>query len=274
MGAAMPISPSCQIHPTAIISSEADLAEGVIVGPYVVIDGPVSIGEDCVIKPHAYLVGPMTMGKNNLVFSGAVLGERPQHLRFGDEQTSLSIGDNNIFRENVTVHRGTTQSWQTRIGDNNFFMAGSHIAHDCQIGNRCIFANNALLGGHCELADNVFLSGNSAVQQFCRIGRLAFLSGCSATAKDIPPFIIQQDIDTVVGINVIGMRRAGMGNDQINAIRVAFKYIFRQGLTLPEALKRIDEQVGSYESVQELVGFLQGCKKGINAMRGRRRDAA
>jgi UDP-N-acetylglucosamine acyltransferase len=199
-----------------------------------------------------------------------VLGERPQHARYNDEPTSVEIGDGNIFREYVTVHRATAHSWATRIGSHNFFMAGSHVAHDCDIGNRCILANGALVGGHSVLSDNVYLSGNAAVHQFVRIGRLALLSGCSGTTKDMPPFVIQQNIDTVVGINVIGMRRAGLSHDQINVVHRAFRYLFRAGLTVPDALKRIEDEMGMWDVAREMIDFIRNAPKGINTMRRRR----
>jgi UDP-N-acetylglucosamine acyltransferase len=265
-----------RIHSTAVISAEAHLADDVVVGPYVVIEGRVQVGPGCVLRPHVHLCGPLTMGAGNLVYSGCVLGERPQHLRYKDEPTSLEIGDRNTFREHVTVHRGTTHTWATRIGSDNFLMAHCHVAHDCQVGNRCILANGALLGGHCTLADNVYLSGNSAVHQFVRIGRLALLSGCSATTKDIPPFVIQQGIDTIVGINVVGMRRAGMSNEQINAVRAAFRILFWDGLILPTALAQLERELGSIDVVAEMVTFLRASPRGINPMRsrGRMADAA
>jgi UDP-N-acetylglucosamine acyltransferase len=214
------------------------------------------------------------MGRGNVVYSGAVLGERPQHLRYNNEETSLEIGDHNVFREYVTVHRGTSQSWVTRIGSHNFFMVNSHIAHDCRIGNHCIFANGALVGGHCILEDNVYLSGNAAVHQFTRMGRLSLLSGCSATTKDIPPFVIQQNIDTVAGVNLIGMRRAGLSHAQINGVRQAFRLLFREGLVLPAALARMERELGHLDSVQEMIAFLRGCARGINPMRLRGRPEA
>jgi UDP-N-acetylglucosamine acyltransferase len=265
----MSIAPSARIHPTAIISTEAELADRVEVGPYAVLDGPVTLGPDCRVGPGAHLIGPLAMGRGNQVHSGAVLGERPQHTQYKGEPTRLEIGDVNIFREHVTVHRGTTASWTTQIGSHNFFMANSHVAHDCRVGNRCILANNALLGGHCELADNVFLSGNSAVHQFVRVGRLALLSGCSATTKDIPPFVIQQNIDTVFGVNVIGLRRAGFPRGEIDAVRRAFHILFRRGFTLPVALAQLQQELPDSAAVEELVTFLRQTRRGINPMRGR-----
>jgi UDP-N-acetylglucosamine acyltransferase len=274
MGAVMPNAQVPSIHPTAIISPEAELADDVVIGPYVVIEGAVRIGPGCVLRPHVHLCGPLAMGRGNKVFAGSVLGERPQHVNYRDEATGVEIGDHNIFRENVTVHRGTTHSWMTRIGNRNFFMAGSHVAHDCQVGNRCIFANGALLGGHCVIEDNVFLSGNSAVHQFARVGRLALLSGASASTKDIPPFIIQQRIDVVVGVNVVGMRRAAISRDQIDAVRQAYHILYRQGLVIPAALARIESELGRFDSVAEFVRFIRQSKRGINGARDREGDLA
>ena len=260
---------SCRIHPAAVISPQAQLGENVEVGALAVIDGPVTIGADCVIRPGAFLFGPMTLGRGNIVYSGAVLGERPQHIKYNNEPTTLEIGDHNLFREHVTVHRGTTHSMKTVIGSNNFFMVNSHVAHDCVIGNRCTLANGAIIGGHCTLHDNVILSGNSAVHQFVRIGRLAMIAGCSATAKDIPPFIIQIGLDNIGGINIVGMKRAGMSREQINAVRYAFKMLFREGLVLPAAMAKMERELGQFDVVQEMLTFLRDCTKGINFMRTR-----
>jgi UDP-N-acetylglucosamine acyltransferase len=265
----MPIRSSARIHATAIISPEADLADDVEVGPFVVLEGPVRLGPGCVIRPYAHLVGPLTMGRGNKVFSGAVLGERPQHLKYNGEPTALEIGDENVFREHVTVHRGTTHSWKTTIGSRNFFMAGSHVAHDCRIGNGCILANGALVGGHCTVGDGVFLSGNCALHQFVRVGRLALLSGASGSSKDIPPFIIQQYINTVCGVNVIGMRRAGLSGAQIDAVRRAYHIIFRDGQTIPNALARVEKELGSVDVVQELVDFIRHSARGVSTVRER-----
>jgi UDP-N-acetylglucosamine acyltransferase len=263
-----------QIHPTAVVSAEAELADSVVVGAYAVIEGKVRIGPNCVIRPHAVLSGPLTMGQGNMVFSGAVLGERPQHLKYNGEPTSLEIGEHNVFREHASIHRGTTYSMVTRIGSHNYFMGNSHVGHDCLVGDRCILANGALVAGHCILEDSVYLSGNCAVHQFARVGRLALLSGCSATSKDIPPFIIQQGINIVAGINVVGMRRAGLKNDQINAVREAYRLLFRSGLALPAALARMEADMGRLDVIQEMIAFLRRCPKGINTVRGRQDDVA
>jgi UDP-N-acetylglucosamine acyltransferase len=262
------------VHPTAVVSPEAELAEGVQVGPFAILEGRVRLGPGCIVRPHAHLIGPLTMGQGNVVCTGAVLGERPQHLKYNDEPTGLEIGDFNIFREHVTVHRGTVHSWLTRIGSHNFFMVNSHVGHDSTIGNRCIITNGALIGGHCILEDNVYLSGNAAVHQFNRLGRLCMISGCSATTKDVPPFIVQQGINIVVGINVIGMRRAGMTSPQVDGVRRAYRFLFREGLPLPAAMARIERDLGHIDAVQEMLTFLRHCPHGVNSTRDKGRHEA
>ncbi|MER3416872.1 MAG: acyl-ACP--UDP-N-acetylglucosamine O-acyltransferase [Gemmataceae bacterium] len=261
------------IHPTAIVDPRAEIAEDVEIGAYVIIEGPVRIGRGCIIRPRAHLIGPLTLGEGNQVFSNAVLGERPQHVKYRDEPTGVEIGQRNVFRENVTVHRGTAASFTTRIGDDNYFMVGSHVAHDCVVGNRCIFANGAALAGHCHVGDGVFLSGNAVVHQFCRLGRLSMLSGTSATSKDVPPFIIQQDINQVVGINVVGMRRAGLSAEQIHAIRQVFHIVYLQGLSLPNALAQVEKELGHVDVVREFVEFVRASQRGINSTRVKREAA-
>lgn len=252
------------VHPTALVSDEATLAEDVVVGPYCIIQGRVRIGSGTILHARAHLIGPLTMGEGNEVYSNAIIGEKPQHFMYKDEPTSVEIGDNNVLRENVTIHRGTTGSWTTRIGSGNYLMAGAHIAHDCKIGNNCILANNSLIGGHVEFADNVYVSGNAAVHQFCRLGRLAFLSGTSGTSKDIPPFIIQQNINHVVGVNIIGMRRAGLSSAQISAIRRVYHIMYLQHLSVPNALVEVEAELGHIDVVQEYIRFVRESKRGIN----------
>ena len=265
---------SARVHPTAVLSGDVQLGRNVEIGAYAVLEGDIRLGDYCVIRPGAYLFGPLTMGRGNVIHTGAVLGDVPQHFKYKGERTTLEIGDANIFREHVTVHRGTTHSMKTTIGSHNFVMAGAHIAHDCVIGNRCLLTNGCLLGGHTTLEDNVIISGNSVVHQFCRIGRLALLSGISGTGKDIPPFVVQQSIDNTVGINVIGMRRAGMANEQINAVKAAFAIIYRQGLVLPAATAKVEAELGHNDAVQEMLTFLRQCAKGINPMRSRFKEEA
>jgi UDP-N-acetylglucosamine acyltransferase len=256
------------IHPTAVIAAEAELAPDVQVGPLAVIEGHVKVGSGCTIHGRAHLIGPMRLGANNQIFPGAVLGGPPQHLQFGGEPTSVEIGHGNIIRENVTIHRGTTSRWRTQLGDQNFLMAGSHVGHDCIVGNRCILTNNSLLAGHVELGEGAIVSGNSAVHQFCRVGRLAFLSGLSGTTKDVPPFIVQQNINQVVGINLVGMRRAGMKTEEIAAIRQLYHIVYLQGNTVPVALARVEQELGNFAAVREYVEFVRSSKRGIAGVSG------
>jgi UDP-N-acetylglucosamine acyltransferase len=258
-------------HPTALISDDAVLPADVKIGPFAIIEGPVTVGPGCVIHSHARLTGPLTLGTQNEVGTGAVLGGAPQHLGYKGELTAVEIGDENVFREHVTVSRGmpvvpgTPGTGVTRIGNRNFFMAGSHVAHDCVVANDVIFANSALIGGHVTVADRAFISGNSAVHQFCRVGRLAFLSGSSASSKDIPPFFVMQDVNTVRGLNLVGMKRAGMAPAERVAIRKAFRiiYLTRPAQPLSVALLRIEAELGSFPAVAELVEFIRSSKRGI-----------
>ena len=221
------------IHPTAIIDPEVVFADDVQIGPYTVIEGPVQIGTGCVIEAHASLSGPLVMGKNNVVGHGAVLGKSPQHRGYRDEPTGVEIGDDNVFREFVTVHRGTVQgTGVTTIGNNNMFMVGSHVGHDAQIGSGYTVVNSELLAGHVCLGDDCILPGHAAVQQRVRVGRLAMLGGRGATSKDIPPFILQQGYNCVTGLNLVGIRRTGFSTESINALRQVFRILYREGRTL------------------------------------------
>jgi len=246
-----------RIHPTAIISKETEIGAGVIIGPHVVIEGAVRIGPGCILRPFAHLHGPLSMGSHNQIFTGAVLGEDPQHSRYKGEPTSLKIGDNNIFREMVTIHRGTVHSRTTRIGSGNFFMANSHIAHDCQIGDDCVLANSALVGGHCILENNAYLSGNSAVHQFRRIGRLAHLDTCSVMTIDLPPFVLAQGFNTFCGVNILGMRRAGHTHFEIEATQRAFHILYRENNILSVALEKMDRELVGVAAVEELTEFIR-----------------
>jgi UDP-N-acetylglucosamine acyltransferase len=255
-----------RIHPTAIISLEAELADDVQVGPYAIIEGPVRIGVGSIIEPQARLIGPLTMGARNQVCSNAVLGGRPQHAGYKNESTTVEIGDGNIFREGATVHRGTAASMTTRIGDGNTFMVGSHVGHDCVVGNRCTLVNYAMLGGHCILEDGVIVSGGAAVHQFCRLGRLSLLSGVGATSKDIPPFVMQRGLNTVSGLNLVGMRRAGFTLPQINGVRRLFHIMYGKRLTVSNALAEADAELGHIDVVAEFIKFVRASKRGINRM--------
>ena len=260
--------PEPRVHPTAVVSPDARLAADVTVGPFTVIEGAVTLGPGCTVGPHCHLIGDLTLGRDNRIHAGCVLGDAPQHLGYKGEPTRAEVGDGNTFREYVTVHRGMPTDAKpgtgvTRIGNNNLFMVNSHVAHDCRVGNGCIFANGAVIAGHAEVADGALLSGNTAVHQFCRVGRLALLSGTSAVSQDLPPFWIVQEVNIVHGVNVVGMRRAGIPREEIQAVRHAFRLINKSGLTITAALEQVEAEYGALPAVRELVAFIRSSKRGV-----------
>ncbi len=259
----MPIAASARVHPTAIIDPRADIGDNVQIGPFVVVEGPVRIGADCIIRSHSSLLGSLTLGKGNDVGIGVVLGERPQHLDYKNEDTRTEIGDGNTFREHVTVHRGTASSGRTVIGNHNFFMAHTHVAHDCHVGNHVIMVNGALLAGHCVLEDRALMSGNTAIHQFVRMGRLSMLSGMSAVTKDIPPFVLAFGRDLAAGINKIGMRRAGMSTADIRVAQDAFRILYRSGLIQKLAVQTLEQKHGHHPVAAEMLNFIRASKRGF-----------
>jgi UDP-N-acetylglucosamine acyltransferase len=256
------------IHPTAVIDPEAEIAPDVQIGPYAIIEGRVRIGPGCVIDGHAGLCGPLTMGSGNYVGYCAALGKSPQHRGYWGELTSLRIGDGNVFREYVTVHRGTEQGGgETVVGNNNMLMIGTHLGHDVRMGDDCTLMNGALVAGHVMLGNGCVLSGHTAVQQRVRIGRLAMLGGLGTTSKDIPPFILQQGYNTVTGLNIVALRRAGFSASTIAALREAFRILYKEGRPQGAALSRIEADLGSVPEVAEMVSFIQESTLGINPHR-------
>ncbi len=256
------------IHPTALISAEAELAHDVQVGPYAIIEGPVVVGPGTVIEGHVCLCGPLVMGRDNFVGHGAVLGKSPQHKGYRGEPTALTIGDGNIIREHVTVHRGTPQGGgETRIGDRNLLMIGSHIGHDGRVGDDCTIINGALVAGHVELADGCILSGHSAIQQRVRVGRLAMLGGLGSATKDIPPFVVAQGYNCVSGLNLVGLRRSGMAAASIAALRQAFRVLYKEGRTQTGALELISADLGHVAEVAEFVEFVRSSTLGVSPAR-------
>jgi len=250
-----------RIHPTAIISPEAVLADDVEIGPYVVIEGDVRIGEGTIVRPFAHLVGPMTIGQRNDIGTSTVIGERPQHMGYKGDLHRTLIGDGNVFREHVTIHRGFMG--QTILGDRNYMMAGSHIGHDCVVGSDGMFANGCMLGGHCIVGDRVLLSGSTGVHQWSKVGRLSLVSGLAVVTKDIPPFLIMISRNTLAGVNVIGMRRAGMSTIQIQGVRKAYRILGRSGWTLKSSMDAIEQELGHIDVIQEMLTFIRSSKRGV-----------
>ena len=256
---------SSRIHPTAIVSPDAELADSVVVGPFCVVERGVKLGAECVLGPRVHLIGELEVGPGNRFFTGCVIGEAPQHLGYKGELTRTLIGAGNTFRENVTVHRAMPGvGHATRIGDRNLFMVNSHVGHDCTVGSDAVLANGALLGGHSELGDRAFLSGNTAVHQFCRVGTLAMIGGTSCVSQDLAPFwIVQGRINELHGVNVVGMRRAGVPREEITAVREAYKLINRSGRVIPDAVAEIEARYGTMPAVRTLVVFIRASKRGI-----------
>ncbi len=251
------------IHSTAIIDPAAQLGRNVEIGPYSIIGADVVIGDDCIIGPHVVLRGPTVLGRNNRIFQFASVGEDCQDKKFKGEPTQLVIGDNNIIREFVTIHRGTTQDQGiTRIGSDNLLMAYVHVAHDCVVGDHVILANNTTLAGHVHVGDWAILGGFTGVHQFCHIGAHAFTAVNSVVVQDIPPYIMAQGHNAVPRtINSEGLKRRGFSAEQISTIKRAFKILYRQGHTVSEAVEKMNELQAT--ELQPLIDFVQQSARGI-----------
>lgn len=256
------------IHPSAIIHPKAKLDSTVRVGPCAVIDEGVELGPDCVVGPHVYLTGLTTIGAGNAFHAGCVIGDAPQDLKYRNEPTRLRIGENNVFREHVTIHRSTKTAEETIIGSRNFFMQHSHAAHNCVIGNDTIIAGGALLAGHVVVQDRAFISGNCLVHQFCRVGTLAMMQGGAAISKDLPPFCIALKINEMCGLNVIGLRRAGLTPAQRLELRQLYKVLFRSGGNFRDALGAALKKFSS-EPAKILLDFVVEAKRGVVSDVGR-----
>ncbi len=240
---------NARIHPTAIIDPTATIHPSVSIGAYCIIGPQVSIGEGCVIDPHVVVHSHTRMGQRNRIFSFASVGADCQDLKYKGEQTWLHIGDDNTIREHCTLHRGTTQDQAlTVIGNRNLLMVNTHIAHDVQVGNDCILANNVGLAGHIHIADFVIIGGNSGVHQFCKIGAHAMIGGGSTILKDVPAFVLASGNPSAAnGINIEGLKRRGFSSEAINAIRNAFKVVYKQDLILQDALAKLKAQAATPE---------------------------
>ncbi|MFC2149115.1 acyl-ACP--UDP-N-acetylglucosamine O-acyltransferase [Candidatus Auribacterota bacterium] len=251
------------IHPTAIIGDNVKIGKDVSIGPYAVIDGVVEIGDGTSIMAHSYITGWTRIGKNNKIHMGVILGHEPQDIAYDGAESYLVIGDNNIFRENTWIHRGTKEGSSTVIGNNNYFMGYSHAAHNCKIGNGAVVASNTLLAGYVEVCDGAFVSGNIVVHQFCRIGRLAMVSGLSAVNKDVPPFITVGGRGVVaIAPNSVGLKRAGFDLKARLEIKNAFKLLFKSELSVKQAIEEMQKGEVTKE-VQEMIDFIQSSKRGI-----------
>jgi UDP-N-acetylglucosamine acyltransferase len=255
------------IHPTSIVDTEAEIGEGVEIGPYSVIEKGVFINQGTKIGPHVVIREGTQIGKRCQIFQFASVGEAPQALAYKGEKTFLRMGDQNIIREFVTLHRGTVKGGgKTVIGNDNFFMAYSHVAHDCQIGNQVVLVNGATLGGHIMIEDHAIISGLSAVHHFCRIGTHAFVSGLTGVSLDIPPYTLAAgNRARLFGLNTVGLKRANFSEETLKALKQAYRIIFRSGLTLEKAMKRVEEdEISQTPEVQHLLHFIRHSKRGIS----------
>ncbi|WP_020681902.1 acyl-ACP--UDP-N-acetylglucosamine O-acyltransferase [Marinobacterium rhizophilum] len=253
------------IDSRAIVDASAKVAPDVEVGPWSIIGPDVEIGEGTVIGPHVVVRGPTRIGRHNRIFQFASIGEECQDKKYAGEPTRLEVGDHNVFREGVTVHRGTVQDQSlTRIGSHNLFMANTHVAHDCMVGDHVILANNAALAGHVHVGDHAILGGFTAVHQFCHIGAHVMCGAGSVVLKDIPAYVMATgNTATPHGINTEGLRRRGYSPEALRTLRQAYKVIYRQRLTLEQALEQLEQMLGSCPELQLLIDSLQASTRGI-----------
>jgi len=252
-----------RIHPSAVIGVEVEIGLGVEIGPFCVLDGHIRIGPRTKLLAHVTILGDTVIGKDNVLHANVVIGDEPQDISYRGDPRQVQIGDGNIFREAVTVNRGSQQGRVTIVGDDNYFMQNSHVAHDCRVGNQTIIAGGALLAGWVEVGDRALISGNCVVHQFVRIGRLAMMRGLSRTSRDIPPFCIADETHTVRGINLVGLKRAGIERENIAALRKAFTALFGARRNLRAAIERVKNVGPMSPEVAELIEFISASKRGV-----------
>jgi len=256
---------SNQIHPSAIVSTSAELGNNNQIGPFAIIEDSVRLGDDNVIAAHAVIKAGTTMGHRNRAYEHAVMGGAPQHLNFTDESiaTFTQIGNDNVFREAVTVNRGYLEGQATIVGDSNYLMTGSHFGHDCVVGNHNVFANSSALAGHVVLGDRVFVSGGVMVHQFTHVGSYAMLGGNSKITQDVLPFMLTDgNPASVRGLNLVGLKRAGFKVDDIRALKQAYRLLFRRGQSLEANLAEM--QAMSHPLVMQLCVFVQAAERGFH----------
>jgi UDP-N-acetylglucosamine acyltransferase len=251
------------VDPSARIGPEVELAPDVEVGPGVIIDGPSRIGAGTRILAHAYIGPYTTIGEDNLIGFGAIIGYEPQDYAFTGEESYTIIGDHNRIREYVTIHRGTDPGSATRVGNHNFLMALSHMAHNSSLGDHVVVVNGALVGGYVEVADRAFISANCLLHQFIRMGTLAIMRGGSRASRDIPPYAVIDNTHTVKGVNLVGLKRAGFASKNIAALHQAFRLLFFQRSNLKAALVRVEQEVELTPEVAHLLEFIRAAKRGV-----------
>lgn len=252
------------IHHTAIISPAAKLPKDVEIGPYCIVGGDVTLGSGCNLTHHVSLQGPSTFGKNNLFHPFCSIGNKTQDLKYEGEPTLLEVGENNEFREFVSVNRGTGKGEKTIIGSNNHFLTYSHVAHNCIIGNSCILSNNGTLAGHVILEDYAIISGLAGVHQYCRIGQHSLVGGCTKIVKDVPPFFIADGNPAEVSaVNLVGLQRREFTEQDIQTIRAAFKLFYDPKLNTTQAVQALTDELGESPHVTTLIDFVKSSQRGV-----------
>ena len=252
------------IHETAVIDPGAELGAGVTVGPYTVIEGDVTIGDGCRIGPHAALLRYTTLGADCEVHAGAVLGDTPQDVAFEETPSYVRIGDRCRIREGVTINRGTKPGTATVVGNDCFLMGNAHCAHNVVLGDRVILANGVLLAGYVSVGEHTFIGGNAGVHQFVSIGRLVMVGGAAGISRNVPSFCMVRPcaLNTIAGLNVVGIRRSDLGEDERRQVKQAFRIVYRSGKTVPEALQALRE-TGEGGIIQEYIEFIENSERGI-----------
>ena len=253
-----------QIHPTAIVDAKVEIGAGTIIGPYCIIGAEVVLGSNCWLQHHVTLAGPMRAGSGNKFYAYCSIGQQTQDLKYQGEPTYLEIGDENTFREFVTVNRSTTSEGKTRVGNGGNFLAYSHIGHDCTVGNGVVFSNNGTLAGHVQVGDYAVMGGLTAVHQFCRIGRFAITGGCSKIVQDVPPFMIADGNPAEIrGVNLVGLERKGFPAEDVKLIKEAFRIIYRSKYNTAQAIEAIRKELAPSEAVEQIVDFIEKSQRGI-----------
>lgn len=251
------------IHPSAIVSAAAEIAEEVVIGPYCIVESDVEIGAGSQLISNVTVRSGTKLGTNTTVCEGAVLGGLPQHTNPPKAMGGVVIGHGNTFREHTTVHRAMHAGSNTVVADNCLLMVGSHVAHDCIVGNNVILTNGSMLGGHVEVGDRACLGGNSAVHQFCRIGRLAMVGGCTKVVQDVPPFVLTDGATAlIVGLNKVGLRRADFSRDEILTLKSAYRLIYREGLSFRETQTELQRRF-PIGVAAEFAEFFSGGQRGF-----------
>lgn len=257
-----------QIHSSAVVDPKAELADDVVVGPFCLVGPKVRIGAGTVLRSHVVVEGSTEIGCRNVIYAGASIGCHPQDKKYRGEDTRLVIGDDNVIRENCTMSIGTIQDeGLTTIGSRNLFMANAHVAHDCRVGNDVILANNVCLAGHVTMGDRAIMGGQAAAHQFVRIGEYAMIGGAAAVLQDVPPYMMAHlNPAKVAGLNLVGLRRAGFGDDVLRALRKAYGHFYRENLTVKEAVPLIEalreEYPGAAPQLQRFIDFVTTSRRG------------